>query len=85
MAFSTIFSIQMLAYVQFVTPPDLVGKIMALMMTVSMCAAPLGQAIYGGLFEIMSDKLYLIFFFAAAASCAVALFSRKAFSAIANA
>lgn len=85
MAFSTIFSIQMLAYVQLVTPPDLVGKIMALMMTVSMCAAPLGQAMYGGLFEIMSDKLYLIFFFAAAASCAVALFSRKAFSAIANA
>ncbi len=84
MIFSTVFSIQMLAYVQLVTPPDLIGKIMALVITVSMCATPLGQAMYGGLFEVMSDKLYIIFFFTSAVSCVVALFSKKAFLAIAK-
>ncbi len=64
MSFSTIFSVQMMAYVQMVTPVHLIGKVMSLLMCLVMCAHPLGQAIYGALFEVLPERLYLIFFVA---------------------
>ena len=76
--------VQMLSYVQLITPSDLIGKIMALATCLCMCAAPLGQALYGWLFEAASAHLYVIFFCAAAASCLVALFSRKSFKRLAD-
>lgn len=57
-----IFSVQMMAYVQTVTPVHLIGKVMSLLMCLVMCAHPLGQSIYGALFEKLSNQLYLIFF-----------------------
>lgn len=84
MVISTIFSIQMLSYVQFITPPDLIGKMMALAMSLCMCATPLGQALYGWLFAALSGKLYLIFFAAAAVSCAIALLSKKSFTRLSD-
>jgi len=79
MTASTVFSIEMLSYVQLITPSELIGKIMALAMSLCMFASPLGQAIYGGLFEFMSDKLYIIFFFATIISCIIAIKSRESF------
>ncbi|NTV78424.1 MAG: MFS transporter, partial [Clostridiales bacterium] len=40
MMFSTIFSIQMLSYVQSVTPPHLIGKVMSFLMSLVMCSHP---------------------------------------------
>ena len=37
--------------VQGQTPPGLLGKVLAFIMAVSNCAAPVGQAVYGALFE----------------------------------
>ena len=51
MAASSAFSIQMMSYVQKVTPAHLVGKIMSFTMCICMVAQPLGQAMYGILFE----------------------------------
>lgn len=48
---SNIFSIQMLAVVQAETPEHLIGKVIACIMTLIMCAQPFGQLIYGLLFE----------------------------------
>lgn len=62
MSFSTIFSVQMMAYVQMVTPVHIIGKVMSLLMCLVMCAHPLGQTIYGTLFQLLSDRLYVIFF-----------------------
>ena len=51
MVLSTLLVVVLSAAVQGQTPPELLGKVMAFIMAVSNCAAPLGQAVYGALFE----------------------------------
>ena len=79
MIFSTLFSIQMLSYVQTVTPPHLIGKVMSLLMSLVMCAHPFGQAIYGTIFEALSQSLYIIFFVALLICVVIALIARRIF------
>ncbi|MDD3368176.1 MAG: MFS transporter [Lachnospiraceae bacterium] len=79
---STFFSIEMMAYAQAVTPADLVGKIMSIAMCLCMCASPLGQAIYGWLFQILSEKVYFIFFVAAVLSGGLGIVSKKSFEGL---
>lgn len=83
MALSTLFSVQMLTFVQAQTPKALVGKVIACLMAVSMCAQPLGQAMYGALFEQFPGAPWAIVLGAAAVSGGIALLSRKAFHALA--
>lgn len=58
---ATLFSIQMVAYLQMLSPSHLVGKIIAVAMSIGMCATPLGQALYGALFEGLKENIYIIF------------------------
>ena len=51
MACATMFSIQAISFVQLETPGHLVGKVIALTMSLANCAQPVGQLIYGGLFD----------------------------------
>ncbi len=51
MVLSTMLVVVLSAAVQGRTPPELLGKVMAFIMAVSNCAAPLGQAVYGALYE----------------------------------
>ena len=51
MVLSTVLVVMLSAAVQSQTPPGLLGKVMAFILAVSNCAAPLGQAVYGVLFE----------------------------------
>lgn len=69
MALATIFSVQMLALVQMQTPEALVGKIMALMMSLVMVSQPLGQAIYGVIFDHFSNYVGMIALVVAILSC----------------
>lgn len=48
---STIFTVQIMAFVQAQTPSTLIGKVIALMITIAMCAQPVGNVLYGFLFE----------------------------------
>lgn len=57
--FATIISIFILARVQRVTSNENLGKVMAIIMSVAGCAAPLGQAVYGLIFESLGNVLYL--------------------------
>ncbi len=52
MVCSTLFTVQMMSFIQTETPQNLIGKVIAVIFTVSMCAQPLGNAFYGVLFEI---------------------------------
>ena len=79
MAASTLFVVQICAAVQRQTPPQLVGKIMAFILAVSNCASPVGQALYGLLFDLAARSAWAVLFGAAAASLAVALCSRPIF------
>lgn len=82
MALSTVFSIEMITYAQQITPTHLLGKVMALLTCLVMCAHPIGQLMYGMLFEIMSTNISLIFFAALLVCIGITVLGRKIISAI---
>ena len=55
----TIISIYVMTLVQKETPNEQLGKVMAIMMAVSQCMAPLGQMGYGLLFEFFQANIYI--------------------------
>ena len=77
MVLSTALTVLLCAAVQRQTPPELLGKVMALIMAAANCASPLGQAAYGALLE--SCPAYAVLLGAAAAAAAIACYSRKVF------
>lgn len=79
MIFSTVFTVQIMSFVQAETSPALIGKVIALMLSVSMCAQPLGSALYGILFEICAGCEFAVVFFAGIVSLMIALRLGKIF------
>ena len=77
MVLSTLLVVVLSAAVQAQTPPDLLGKVMAFIMAVSNCAAPLGQAVYGALFE--ACPAWAVLLGAACAAALTAVWSRRVF------
>ncbi len=77
MVLSTLLVVVLSAAVQGRTPPELLGKVMAFIMAVSNCASPLGQAVYGALFEVCPSWAVLLG--AAGAAALAALYSRRVF------
>ncbi|HIR92348.1 MAG TPA: MFS transporter [Candidatus Egerieimonas intestinavium] len=55
-----IFSTYAITLVQGRTPQQLMGKVMAYVYTLSMCAQPLGQLMYGALFDLFSASPYWV-------------------------
>lgn len=82
MTASSMFSIQMMAYVQLVVPAHLIGKIMSIAMCVGMIAQPLGQAVYGILFEKMENDVAWLFFAVTVICGIIAAYSGKLFRAL---
>lgn len=80
MGASTLFVVQIYTMVQEQTPPQLVGKIMAALISIAMCGQPLGQAIYGVLFDIFESRTWIVLIVAAVAAFLIALYSKKIFS-----
>lgn len=64
MVLSTLFQIQMMSYVQILTPNELIGKVIACVICVCMCSNPIGQFLYGFVFEHIGDNAYLPFYVA---------------------
>lgn len=56
----TIFSIFAVSLIQQKTPNHLIGKVMAYTSTITMCVQPLGQALYGFLFDQFAYAAYLV-------------------------
>lgn len=79
MVFSTIFTVQMMAFIQAETPQNLIGKVIAVILTVSMCAQPVGNALYGVLFEICKGLEYIVVLFAGIVSLMIAIGTRNIF------
>lgn len=79
---STMFGVSMMTAAQQQTPPHLLGKIMAVIIAVSSCSQPMGQAVYGVLFDVFSDKPYWIMIGAAVLAMAVSLYSKKVFAVL---
>jgi len=81
---ATLFSVQMLSFIQMQTPVHMVGKIISCLIATSMCAQPVGQTIYGILFEHVIAVQWMIVLGAALMSCMIGLFSKTAFSRLDN-
>lgn len=69
------FSTFAVSIIQKRTPEQLMGKIMSYVFTLSMCAQPLGQLIYGALFDRFSDQVYWVLIPSGLIVCAVGLCS----------
>ncbi len=82
MCASSMFSVSMLTAVQQQTPPHLLGKIMAVIIAVSSCSHPIGQAVYGVLFDVFSNKPYAVMIGTAVLAFGVSLYSKGIFAAL---
>ena len=84
MFLATLFSIQIMSCLQSMVPESLIGKVISCAMCIGMCASPLGQAIYGGLFELLKGRVFVLFFVAAILTVMLALAMKKAFKKLEN-
>ena len=83
MGASTLFMVQIYTLVQVQTPPQLVGKVMAALISIAMCGQPVGQALYGLLFGLFAPYPYLVLLGAAGAALYISLCSRRVFGRLA--
>lgn len=84
MGASTLFVVQIYTMVQKQTPPQLVGKIMAALISIAMCGQPIGQAIYGILFDIFENRTWIVLIVAAVAAFLIALYAKRIFRQLEN-
>ena len=76
--------VQIYTLVQTQTPPQLVGKIMAALISIAMCGQPIGQAVYGVLFDILAPHPWVVLVGAAIAAFLIALYSKQIFGRLGN-
>lgn len=74
-----IFSTCAVTFIQQRTPELLMGKVMSCVFTLSMCAQPLGQMVYGALFDRFAREVYWVLLPSGALICLVAAVSRGFF------
>lgn len=79
MVTAAFFQIQMMSYLQLLTPTDMLGKVISCAMCIGMCASPVGQAVYGLLFERYGNASYLLFGATFLTVAFIALLSVKTF------
>jgi hypothetical protein len=74
-----IFSIFALSYIQQRTPNSLIGKVMSNISTITMCAQPIGQTLYGLFFDSFTDSVYLVLIPTGIIVCVIGLSARGLF------
>lgn len=72
----SMFSTYAISLIQSKTPEHLMGKVMSYVFTLSMCAQPAGQVIYGALFDHFSDNVYFVLIPSGLLICLIGLLSR---------
>lgn len=80
LAVFTVFTVQMMSFIQTQTPSHLTGKVIAVVMTASMCAQPLGNAMYGFLFELCAGREALVVLAAGGVSLGIAVAAGRVFA-----
>lgn len=73
----TVFSICAMAAIQASTPQQLMGRVMACVYTLSLCAQPLGQLLYGALFDRFSAAAGWVLLPTGLAVCAAGVVCRR--------
>ena len=75
----TMFAITMNTFVQRETPKHLIGKVISYVLVLTQCSLPIGQTVYGYVFEFGIDYISIIVFVTAILSSAIAMYSRTIF------
>ncbi len=76
----SIFSIYSLSLIQQQTPNELLGKVMAYIATVTLCVQPLGQMLYGVLYDVLKENVMWIMYGSAVCIILMSVAARSAFS-----
>lgn len=79
MILSSLCQVQVMSYIQILTPNDLLGKVISCVICVCMCSAPIGQFLYGIVFEHIGKHTYLPFYIAAAIVVGISIVTRRIF------
>ncbi|MFR3686292.1 MAG: MFS transporter [Enterococcus sp.] len=79
---STIFSIMMISFIQSITPNILMGKIISYVYALTACARPLGQVMYGYLFEKYFTHTILILLVTIFINIFISLYAKKILSTV---
>ncbi len=79
MVCSTVFSVQMMSFIQTETPQNLLGEVIAVILTICMCAQPLGNAFYGVMFGACKGFEYVVVLFAGVVTLGIVVCARKIF------
>lgn len=77
--FSTLFTILICSALQQQTPLHLVNKVIASLIALASCASPLGQAMYGILFDIGAGVPCLILLGATGVALCILVYSKRVF------
>lgn len=64
MTISSLFQIQVMTYVQLLTPNHQIGKVISCVICICMCANPIGSFLYGFIFEHIWINVFLPFYIA---------------------
>lgn len=81
---STLFMVQIYTIIQTQTPPHLVGKVMATLIAFALCGQPIGQALYGVLFDRFSTSPQVVHFGASLSAFLIVLYARHIFKHLAK-
>lgn len=79
MLLAALFSVQIMSYLQIIVPKEQTGKIVSCATCTGMCASPIGQAIYGVLFEYAITKSYLVVLITVGIGVIIAITSKGIF------
>lgn len=79
-----VFSVFALSIIQLLTPENMIGKVMAYTATFSLCAQPLGQIIYGLLFDKFSSMIYVVLIPTGLILCVIGFKSKRFFRNVEN-
>lgn len=79
MCVSTMFTVSIYTVVQQRTPIHLLGKIMASIIAIASCSQPIGQALYGILFEKLYAMPWIVMIGAANVSFCISILSKGTF------
>lgn len=79
MVVSSLLQIQIMSYVQILTPSNHIGKVISCVICICMCANPIGTFIYGIIFDRIGNNAYLIFYIAPMIVIGIVTFSHKFF------
>ena len=82
MSSATLFTVLIFTFVQSQTPLEILGKVMSFIMAISLAAQPLGQFVFGMLFEGFYETPWIVVGLSSVASIAVSFYSRTVFKNI---